>query len=465
MKLVRENKEMNEFKVGLLAIATIIAVVIMSLKITSNQSGFGQYVTYRTIVKDASGIFPKTPIKVAGINAGRISSIELQGNTALITFEILKQIDVTKNSKLRIKSVGFLGDKYIEIFIGDSSEMLRKFDFIDSEEAVGVETLIKDTSDVLADVKLIVRSLKESIAPDGEVSPFKKVMTDIQELVANTKEVTASLKRVTVNNEEKINALVDNLEAFSADLSYQSNRENSDSAMSDIKTVLANTKKLTGDLEGLVADLRKGKGTLGKMLVEDEIADQVKDTLSSVQKIVGKADALRTELSIFSGVNTVNGGDTEAALRIYPSPERFYHLGLATSETGPDFEKTSVVTTNNVTVTESRKENVKNTVRFNAQIGRRIHDFDFRGGLIESTGGLGMDYRLTSIPAKITFDTFDYKKGKGANVRFGAETQLWNVFYGRASANDTFRKDRSGTFAAGLRFNDEDLKGLFGFFW
>ncbi|MGZ3809008.1 MAG: MlaD family protein, partial [Bacteriovorax sp.] len=201
---------MNEFKVGLLAIVTIIAVVIMSLKITSNQSGFGQYVTYRTIVKDASGIFPKTPIKVAGINAGRISSIELQGNTALITFEILKQIQVTKNSKLRIKSVGFLGDKYLEIYIGDSAELLRKYDFIDSEEAAGIENLIKDSSEVLADVKLIVRSLKDSIAPEGEVSPLKKIIGDVSELVANTKEVTATLKRVTNGNEEKINALMDN---------------------------------------------------------------------------------------------------------------------------------------------------------------------------------------------------------------------------------------------------------------
>ena len=36
---------MNEFKVGLLAIATMVAVVVMSLKVTSNQSGFGQYIT------------------------------------------------------------------------------------------------------------------------------------------------------------------------------------------------------------------------------------------------------------------------------------------------------------------------------------------------------------------------------------------------------------------------------------
>ncbi|MBP9679953.1 MAG: MCE family protein [Bacteriovorax sp.] len=456
---------MNEFKVGLLAIATIIAVVVMSLKITSNQSGFGQYVTYRTIVKDASGIFPKTPIKVAGINAGRISAIELQGNTALITFEILKQIQVTKNSRLRIKSVGFLGDKYLEIFIGDSNEYLIKYDFIDSEEAAGLENLIKDTTEVLADVKLIVRSMKNSIAPEGEVSPIKKILADVSELVANTKEVTASLKRVTTGNEEKINALMDNLQAFSEDLAYQVDKNNGDSAMADIKEVLANTKKLTADMQAIVADVKKGKGTIGKMLVEDEIADQVKDTLSSVQKIVGKADALRTELSIFSGVNTVSGGDTEASLRIYPAPERFYHLGFSTSEIGPDKEKTTVTTTNGVTSTEHKKENDRNTLRFNAQIGRRINDFDFRGGLIESTGGLGVDYRLHAINTKFTVDAFDYKKNKGANVRLGAETQVWNVLYGRAFLDDTFRKERSGTIAGGLRFNDEDLKGLIGFFW
>lgn len=456
---------MNEFKVGLLAIATIIAVIVMSLKITSNQSGFGQYVTYRTIVKDASGIFPKTPIKVAGISAGRITSIELQGNSALITFEILKQIQVTKNSKLRIKAVGFLGDKYIEIFVGDSRELLSKYDFIDSEEAAGLENLIKDTSEVLADVKLIVRSLKESISPTGEVSPIKKILDDVSELVANTKEATATLKRLMIGNEEKLNSLVDNLENFSADLAYQVDKSNGDSAMSDIKEILGNTKKLTSDMGAIVSDLKLGKGTLGKLLVEDEIADQVKDTLSSVQKIVGKADAIRTELSVFSGANTVSGGDTEASLRIYPSPERFYHLGIATSENGPESEKTISSTINGVTVTENRKENSKNTLRFNAQIGRRINDFDFRGGLLESTGGLGIDYRAQAIGSKFSLEAFDYKKNIGPNLRLAIEAQIWNVFYGRASFNDAVRKTRSGTVAAGLRFNDEDLKGLLGFFW
>lgn len=456
---------MNEFKVGLLAIATLAAVVFMSFKITSNQSGFGQYQTYRTIVKDASGIFPKTPIKIAGIAAGRISSIELQGNTALITFEILKQIQVTKNSKLRIKSVGFLGDKYIEIYVGDSPEFLAKNDFIDSEEAAGIETLVKDASEVLADVKAITKSLKDSIAPEGQPSPMKKILVDIGALVENTRVATESLKRVMTGNEEKLNALVENLESFSYELAYQIDKGNPDSAMADIKEILANSKKITADLNSLVADVKRGKGTVGKLLVEDEIADQVKDTLSSVQKIVGKADAIRTEHSVFTGANTEGGGESEVALRIYPSPERFYHLGLTTSEIGPDRETITETTTNGSTVVSNKKERDRDTFRFNVQIGRRVQDFAFRGGLIESTGGLGLDYYLQNLGTKFSLEAFDYKKDKGANLRFITELQIWNVLYGRASANDIGRKERSATIQAGLRFNDEDLKGLMRFFF
>src|SRR5690606_32495254 len=110
----------NELKVGLLAIATMVSIVVMSFKITSNQSGFGDYKTYQTVIEDASGIFPKTPIKVAGISAGRIKSIDLDGHKAVIEFEVLEKVKIPVDSKLKIKTVGFLGDKYLEIKIGKS---------------------------------------------------------------------------------------------------------------------------------------------------------------------------------------------------------------------------------------------------------------------------------------------------------------------------------------------------------
>jgi phospholipid/cholesterol/gamma-HCH transport system substrate-binding protein len=455
----------NEFKVGLLAIATIASVIIMSLKVTSNQSGFGDYVTYRTIIRDASGIFPKTPIKVAGINAGRIKKIELADNNAVITFEVLQKVTITKDSQLTIKSVGFLGDKYIEIKIGDSTQRLEPNGFISSKEGGGMENLVQDASVILKDVKDVVRSLKESLAPDNEEPPIKVILSDVKELLNNTKVATASLKRMMVGNEEKINSMIANLEQFSKDVAYQVNNQNKDSAMSDVKTILANAKKITNDLEGIIANVKAGRGTVGKLLVEEQIADEVQQTLSGVNRLVNRFNNIRSELEVFTGGNTNYGSESTLALRLYPAPERFYQFGVVTSEYGPESE---TIIRRNVDGTESveyRNEQTKDTFRFNFQLGRQVHNWVFRGGLIETSGGLGLDYQLRDWGSKFSLDVFDYRESLGPNVRFSTEQQLYNVLYGRIRIEDMLQEDtRSATISLGLKFTDEDLRALLGFF-
>jgi len=455
---------MNEFKVGLLALVAMASVVYMSLKVTSNQSGFGDYITYRSIIRDASGIFPKTPIKVAGINAGRIKNIELEGNNALITYEVLSRIKVPKDSHLTIKSVGFLGDKYLEIYVGKEEDLITSMGFIKAEQGGGVEALVKDAADVMKDVKVIVGSLKDSLAPKGQEPPIKQILADVQDLVENTKKATKSLENILSGNEEKFNKIIGNIETFSNKLAFHIDEDKNDSAMQDLKHILGNADQLTSDLKSLVADIRAGKGTLGKILVEEEIADEVKETLAGVKKIVGKVDAIRTELGVYSGINTDYGSETTAQLKIFPAPERFYLLGITTSEFGPESEIHTTTVLNGVTSNEVEKRKAKDTYRFNVQIGRKIHNWSFRGGLIESSGGFGVDYDVNSWGSRFTAEVFDYREDVGVNLRLASEVQIWNVFYGKAALEDVLNDDRSATFSAGLRFNDEDLKGLIGFF-
>ena len=456
---------MNEFKVGLLALATIASVVIMSFKVTSNQSGFGDYLTYRTIIRDASGIFPKTPIKVAGINAGRIKKIELAENNAVITFEVLKTVTISRDSELRIKSVGFLGDKYIEIKIGDSTQRLEENGFISSKEGGGMENLGQDASTILKDVKDVVSSLKDSLAPENEEPPIKKILSDVKVLLENTKQATASLNRIMQGNEEKINKIVDNIDKFAADISYQVNNQNKDSAMNDVKTILANAKNITRDLEGIISNVKAGKGTVGKLLVEEQIADEVQQTLSGVNRLVNRFNNIRSELEVFTGANTNYGSESTLALRLYPAPERFYQFGVVTSEFGPE---TETITRRNIDGSETveyKSEQTKDSFRFNFQLGRQVHNWVFRGGLIETTGGIGVDYQLRDWGSKFSLDVFDYRDDIGPNIRFSTEQQLYNVLYGRIRVEDMLEKDtRSATISLGLKFSDEDLRALLGFF-
>ncbi len=458
---------MTELKVGILSLATVLAIIFMSFQVTKNQSGFGEYVTYKTVLDDASGIFTKTPIKIAGIPAGRIKKIELYGNKALVTFEVLERVKVTKGSKLKIKAVGFLGDKFLEIEINQNeTSRLPEGTMIASSALGGMEGLLDNSNKLLEDLTEIVESVKKSIMPPKEEPPITAILRDIREVLADLKGLTKDTHQIVRENRQPLKSMIQDMRDAMRELAYQLNVRQSDSVMKDIKEFTSASKdfkQMMRDLKEIVANIKAGKGTVGKFLVEEEIADQVKETMASVQKIVGKVDAVKTDLEVFTGYDTESDVTAEFGLQIITSPERFYNVGIITSDIGAKTKTYTETTTNGVRSVEDKVEYKKDTFRFTATMGRWLGNFALRGGLIESTAGFGMDYRYIPWGWKNSLDLFDSRDDIGMNVRFTSELRLWNVFYGRVRANDiAVKATRSFSFSLGLRFSDDDLKSLVG---
>ncbi len=441
------------------------SVVVMSLKITQNQSGFGKHIQYQTVLTDASGIFEKTPIKVAGINAGKIKKIQLTGNKALITFEILDEIKITPSAKLKIKSVGLLGDKFIDMDLGDQSgDRLPKDSILITEDGEGIDGIAKDASAVLKDVKEITASIKEALKDDQGRNVIK-------EIVANMNDVTSSLKRITTSNEDKISKIVDDIEALSSQLAHETDRYQKDSFMADlakIGPILDKVDDTVEDLKLIVADVKEGKGTVGKLLRDDAVVDQVSQTLSSVNRLVNRINNIEADIGLSTGANTLTGSDTRFDLDIYPAPERFFRLGVVTNQFGPqnETEVDTYTTVNGNETKQTVREVNKSDFKFNFQIGRRIQRWALRAGLIESTGGVGIDYFIPDFGIRTGIEMFDYQKDAGPNLRFYSEIKIWNVLFTRLAGEDLISKDgkQSATISLGLRFTDQDLAALIGIF-
>jgi phospholipid/cholesterol/gamma-HCH transport system substrate-binding protein len=461
---------LNELKVGLLTLAAIASLVVVSLKITANKSGFGEYVEYRTIINDASGIYENASIKVAGITAGRIKKIDLSGSQALISFEVLKQIKVTRFSILRIKTVGFLGDKYLDIYLGNpDAPPLKAGSMIAAEAGAGFEELGKDASEILKDVKEIARSVRESLYDDNKQSVIKGVMSDVREFSKNAKEISEALKRMVDGNEKNINSTLEDIKRISSQLAYETDRYADGSFMNDledIKPLLKNVNKAVEDLKEIVADIKSGKGTVGKLLRDEQVIDQVNETLSGVNRLMNRVNNFKTDVSLYSGFNSNDASRTEFNLDLIPAPERLFRLGVVVSDYGRNpytLTETTTTTGGSSTVEEIREVN-KSGYRFNLQIGRRYDNFLFRAGLIESTGGLGVDYLLPSRGLKASLETFDFDQDLGPFVRLATEFRIWNVLYGKLAAEDLASKsnNQSYTVSLGLNFSDEDLAALIG---
>ena len=414
----------------------------MSFKITSRQAAFGDYIIYKTILRDASGVFEKSPIKVAGISAGRIKKIQLFDDKALVVFEVLKEVKVTQGSELQVKTVGLLGEKYIDILLGGEDNFrLPEDSIIPSIESGGFENIAKELSDILSDMRDIIHNIKVSIAPEHDGDEFP-----IRSIIYALKEMTESL-------------------------SYELDSNNRDSLMAGIKKVspaIDDVKYAMEDLRAIMEKIRKGQGTLGKLISDEEVIDQVTQTLSGVNRLVNRVDSIQTELNIFTAANSVQNNITELSLDISPSPERFYRVGVVTSDFGIENQKEvrTSVAGGPVTLTETT-EVEKGGYLFNAMIGRKVNNWNFRVGLLESSGGLGIDYYLASQNFKLSLDLFDYREAIGPQMRLGLNFHLWNVFYGKIAGEDvlTDKGHRSLSLGAGFRFTDEDLKGLVAFFF
>jgi phospholipid/cholesterol/gamma-HCH transport system substrate-binding protein len=461
---------LNELKVGLLTLAAIASLVVVSLKITANKSGFGEYIEYRTILNDASGIYENSSIKVAGIVAGRIKTIDLSGSQALIKFEVLKQIKVTRFSVLRIKTVGFLGDKYLDIYLGNpEAPRLKEGAMIAAEAGAGFEELGKDASEILKDVKEIAKAIRESLYDENKRNVVKDIVGSVRDFSKNAKDISESLKRLAEGNEKKISDTLDDIKRLSSQLAYETDRYADGSFMNDldgIKPIIKNVNKAVADLKDIVADVKSGKGTVGKLLRDEEVIDQVNETLSGVNRLMNRVNNFKTDVSLFAGFNSNNASRTEFDLDLIPSPERLFRLGVVASDYGRNpYEETKRTTTTGSSSTETtlREEDVT-AYRFNLQIGRRLDNWLFRGGIIESSGGLGVDYIMPDRGFRATLETFNFDQDLGPFVRLATEVRLWSVMYAKISGEDLASKDnnQSYTVSAGLRFNDEDLAALLG---
>jgi phospholipid/cholesterol/gamma-HCH transport system substrate-binding protein len=389
----------------------------------------------------------------------------LSGNKALITFEVLKRIKVPIDSRLRIKTVGFLGDKYLDIIVGEKEDRLAENSLIESQESGGIGDLTKNAAALMDDVKSIVAELRITLVPEGKPGPIFTMLEDFKAIAKNTKDATQKLDEMLGTNGKKFASFVSNLENFSEKLSYHMEIGNKDAVIRDIKDIMAEAKEAISGLNVVMSNMRKGKGTIGKFLVEDGIADEVKQTLAGVNKMVNKVNSLKTELYVFSGADSLNGATARGGLRIYPSPDRFYQLGLVSAKFGAANERVYEEEINGVTTVTNKKETVKNTFRFSVQIGRKFNDWIFRGGWIESSAGIGVDYEIFGRRWFAGAEVYDYDEDMGGiNTRLYTEFLLWNVLYGRLSTQD-FRKKITGTAMMGLRFNDDDIKSLLGYFF
>lgn len=442
----------KEIKVGLFIVlsALVLIGVTLNLREFSGLGKEGYDIEVRFV--SAQGIREKTPVELAGIQVGYVKDVDLVASReAKVTLAMNEGVSLPKDSVATVRSKGFLGETYIEIAPGSSAEMVGKNGEIPAAPvSPSFNTLADQLSEIAVDMKVITASLRANI--EGEDSRLNRIL-------ANMETLTKNLSEFTEKNIGNFHEIAENLAVLSADLRavVTENRVNVDETLDRVANV--------------ARKIDEGKGTIGKLVNDDETVEKLNESLDNLNNTLSGVNRLKTEI----GYHVEYLGKSEdlkhyVNLTLKPRPDKYF-LFEVVDDPAPDSklliqerQVTSAGTTSTVvTETETTDED---RFQFSAQIAKEFYDFTIRGGIIESSGGVGMDY--TKGPLGLSFSAFDFENDGAENPHLKTWTTL-NVtdnFFLLGGADDfvSNQQDTDWFFGAGIQFVDEDIKSLFGAF-
>lgn len=218
---------------------------------------------------------PGSEVRMAGVRIGQVTLTELSSGRGRITLAIDPQVRIPSDSVAGIAMASLLGQSYITLRYGESEEMLQNGDVLLSEETADFNDVLSQIGDLGAQISSIADGFS---GLGGE---------DLNELISN-------LNGLVVDNRERFDTIMTNLESVTVKLNAGEGTLgrliNEDDVYEDLVGIMDDFRTASGDFETTLADVRElvsgvkaGEGTLGRLLVGEEFADSLQETVTSLR--------------------------------------------------------------------------------------------------------------------------------------------------------------------------------------
>jgi phospholipid/cholesterol/gamma-HCH transport system substrate-binding protein len=309
----------------------------------------------------------------------------------------------------------------------------------------------------------------------GDVREFaRREMTGsgsrVDRILGRIEKVTADASKFTSTSLEPLNRSIRNVEIITSEVREalkldSGNEPGIKEALAHLKSSLDNLDQATASLASIARKVDSGQGTLGRIVNDDKLITKTEQVVEDVGSLVSSVSRLQTSVGFRSEFNIQERAlKNYLGLRFQPDPGKYYLIELVFDPRGKTSTIDRLTLTNDPSLPPALAERVTETrmdIKFSLQFAKRLAFVTGRFGLIESTGGLGLDFEFFKDSLKFSFDLFDFGADRWPRFKALAAWEFVKHFYVTAGVDDIVNKRGRDYFAgAGFRFTDDDLKML-----
>ena len=503
-------KFLTPIKVGFVTLIAFGLFMMLVFETTDSPVSGGNGRKVVVYFDNAKGLVAKSKVMVSGIPVGEIDSIALDGTRARITMTVRDDLKMYQNARAKKIQESLLGTSLIEIWPG-TPQALPFADggiIASGEDYVSMEQLFNKLGGISDDVKVITSSLRDSFEEGGEggAKPdLKRIVGNLAEItdalnetirlnrdgvsaiVANTRRATGDVAGVTGQVQGDLVSIIKNMNVISESLrkmvegqeqAVTSGIGNLSKATEEIGDIMKRTNALLADLTTITGNIKDGKGTVGKLINDPAVADDIAYVTSRARSYIEKVDKLELRFDVESNYYPMrNGAKSYVYLQFRPGGDHYYVAGVVSDAWGHTrntdttthtklYDANGNLTGENVFVeAESEtKYQFKLTLLYVKEF--HLHKWFVPAvffGLIESTGGVGLELRMFEDWWLVETQFYDWQlEGK---PRWKVQTYLTfleHKMFITAGMDQLLTDPLNNWFVgAGLQFTDNDLKTLF----
>ncbi len=336
-------------RVGIFLMAGLLLTAVAVLTLGGKSGLFERKAKLYVHFADINGLVPGSPVRLAGLDVGTVKRIEfskdLDSRDARVELSIKRAYlqRIRDDSRAVIDSKGLLGDKIINISLGTrTSRPLLDGDTLQTRTSASIEQLANKIDDAITSITQVSHSAGELM--NEVASP--QVRTDISRIVHSVAGVleevetgdgvahrivydqhyadevagileeghmTLSHLRGAVTRVESLAAAVQTGDGTAHELIYGKNGAQALGQLKDATTDLASLVRAVKDQKGMLhtliydeqdaqilhqwnelservnrmtANMEKGRGTIGGLLVDPSVYEDMKTVLGNIERNV-----------------------------------------------------------------------------------------------------------------------------------------------------------------------------------
>ncbi len=194
-----------KLRVGAFVLAAIILFATFVLTVGSRTKMFEHRYPLRSAFRSAEGLLVGAPVRLAGLNVGRVTSIDFGRDPGDKRVVVELSVDrryqqrIREDSVASISTIGVVGDKYVEISVGTPDhKVVEPQTFLTAVDSPDYTKLLQSGAEIVTSLNKLASAITEghgllhALAYDPRGT---KMLTDLSQAAADLKLTTGKLAR------------------------------------------------------------------------------------------------------------------------------------------------------------------------------------------------------------------------------------------------------------------------------